>query len=341
VAGQKPFHLALAGATGAVGRAVLELLDEEDLALASFRALASEKSAGQEVEHRGDPQRVEAFKPGGFRNADVVILAVPAEAARPLAADARAAGALVVDLSPSFRLEPDVPLVLHALGAAALDGALARGVVASPGATAAHAALALAPLHAAAGLERVELTALQAASAAGKGGVEQLEREAQALMNGVEPEGSGPIPHRIAFNVVPQAGAFGPSGWGEEELRTAAELKRLLGKLDLPVAATVLRVPIFYGHVASLRVRTLRKLGAAEAREVLRRAPGVKLVDAPAERVYPMPMLAVNDASVLVGRVRDDLSGENGLELLAVADNLRTGVAENAIRLAAALAAKR
>jgi aspartate-semialdehyde dehydrogenase len=227
------------------------------------------------------------------------------------------------------------------VNAAALPAAGAAALVASPGAAAIHAALALKPLHDAAGLERVVATALESASGAGRRGVEQLERESASLMNGVEPEAGTAIPHRAAFNAIPQAGAFGPSGYAEEELRIVAEVRKVLDLLELPVAATALRVPLFYGHVLSLNVQTRRKLGAAEAREVLRRAPGLKVLDDPGQGVYPMPMLAVNDDAVHAGRIRDDVSHPRGLELVVCGDNLRSGAATNAVRIARALLATR
>jgi aspartate-semialdehyde dehydrogenase len=337
----RPLNLVVAGATGAVGRTVLEVLEEREVAVGRLRALASQRSAGADLAFRDGDVKVEALQEGAFRGFDVAILALPADVAKAWASRARAEGCLVVDASAAFRMDADVPLVaVDANGAAARPGA--SGVIASPGATALHLATALAPLHAAAGLERVVATALQCASAAGRRGVEQLEREAHALMNGVDPgAASGAIPHRLAFNLVPQAGGFGPSGYAEEELRVAAELKRLLGALELPVSATVIRVPTFHGHLATVNVRLRRSLPATEARQLLRRAAGVKLLDEPGAGVYPMPMLAVNDDAVHVGRVRDDLSGPNGLELVVAGDNLRTGAATNLVRLAERLAASR
>jgi aspartate-semialdehyde dehydrogenase len=334
--------LVVVGATGAVGRAVLEVLEEGDAAVERLRLLASERSlAADDLDFRGDPVRVEALAAGAFGGFDVAIFATPAEVSKVWAPKAFAEGCPVVDASAAFRVDPAAPLVaIDVNGAQAAPGA--RGVVAAPGATALHLATALAPLHAAAGLERVVVTALQCASGAGRRGVEQLEREAHALMNGVEPErAGGAIPHRLAFNLVPQVGAFGPSGYAEEELRIAAELKRLLGALELPVGVTAVRVPTFHGHAASVNVRTRRKLPAAEARELLRRAPGLKVLDEPAAGVYPMPMLSVADDAVHVGRLRDDLSQPNGLELFVAGDNLRTGAASNLVRLAARVAGRR
>jgi aspartate-semialdehyde dehydrogenase len=330
--------LVLLGATGAVGRALLELLEERDTPVESLKLLASERSAGTELEVRGESYPVEALAEGAFRGADVAIFAAPPDVAKAWAPKARADGCrLVIDLSPAFRMDPDVPLAVAGVNDAGLSIG-ARGLVACPGATALQLVAALTPLHAAAGVERAAVTALQSASGAGRRGVAQLEQEAQALMNGVEPEPGAAFPHRLAFNLVPAAGAFGPSGYGEEELRIAAETRRAMNALELPVTATVVRVPVFYGHAAALNVRTRRKLPAAEAREALKRSPWVKVIDEPVQGVYPMPMLAVADDGVHAGRVRDDLSQPNGLELFLVAENLRTCAASNALRLAERLA---
>jgi aspartate-semialdehyde dehydrogenase len=327
-------NLVVLGATGAVGRALLELLGEREAPPASLKLLASDRSAGQELEALGETHEVEAVKEGAFRGADVAIFAAPTEVAKAWAPRARADGCrVVVDLSAAFRMDPDVPLAVAGVNDAALRPG-PRGIVACPGATAMKLVAALAPLHEAAGLERVALTALQSAAAAGVRGIAELEQEAHALMNGVEPEPASAFPHRLAFNLLPAAGAFGPSGYGEEELRIIAETRRALGALELPVTATVVRVPVFYGHGAAVNVRTRRKLGAAEAREALRRSPWVKVIDDPAQGVYPMPMLAVSDDAVHAGRVRDDLSQPNGLELFLVAESLRTCAASNALRLA-------
>jgi aspartate-semialdehyde dehydrogenase len=334
--------LVLLGATGAVGSALLELLEERDTPVESLKLLATERSAGTELEVRGEAYEVEALAEGAFRGADVAILAAPPDVAKAWAPRARADGCrLVIDLSPAFRMDPDVPLAVAGVNDAGLSpGAIGArgGLVACPGATALQLVAALSPLHAAAGIERAAVTALQSASAAGRRGVAQLEQEAQALMNGVEPEPGAAFPHRLAFNLLPAAGAFGPSGYGEEELRVAAETRRAMNALELPVTATVVRVPVFYGHAAAVNVRTRRKLSAAEAREALKRSPWVKVIDEPAQGVYPMPMLAVSDDAVHAGRVRDDLSQPNGLELFLVAENLRTCAASNALRLAEKLA---
>jgi aspartate-semialdehyde dehydrogenase len=335
-----PFSLALLGATGAAGRAVLEVLEDLDVPVSDVKLLASARSAGQEVDFRGEPHRVEAVAEGAFRGCDVAILCAGPEASRAWAPVARAEGALVVDGSAAFREEAGVPLVVPEVNPEALDGA-AGGLVASPGAMAIALALALRPLQAAAGVERVVVATYQAVSGAGHRGVEQLEREAADLMNGREPAPPTRLPHRIAFNLVPQVGAIGADGVAEEEAAIARETRRLLDLPGLAVSATAVRVPVFYGHAAAVHVGLARPLDPAAAREALRGAAAVKVIDQPAESVYPMPMLAVNDDAVLVGRLRADPALPNGLALFLAIDDQRKGGATNLVQLAQALAGRR
>jgi len=332
----RPLSVAVLGATGAVGRTLLEVLAEGDLAISGLRALASERSAGTELEWQGDPLRVEAVRAGAFRGVELAFLAVPPAVAREWAPRARDEGALVVDLSPAHRADADVPLVLAELDAGALERPPPRGIVATPGAAAAHLALVLAPLRAAFGVERVDVTLLEAVSAAGQGAVSQLEAELRAMLAFQEPPAADALPHRIAFNVLPQAGAFDAAGASEEERAVAAELSRLLGGISASV--TALRVPVFHAHLHVLAVETGRGASAEEARSALRGGKGLKLLDSPSEGVYPMPMLAVADDAVHVGRVRAAPSRERVLELVAAGDNLRSGAAANAVRVAKILA---
>jgi aspartate-semialdehyde dehydrogenase len=334
----RPVSVALLGATGLVGRTVLELLAESELDLAELRLFASPRSAGTRLDFDGEELPVAVPSADGFRGCDLAIFCTPADVSRAWAGPARDAGCLVVDDSPAFRLDPEVPLVLVEVNPAALDAPPPRGIVSNPSGPVAPLAAALAPLHAAAGLERAVVTTFQATSGAGHRAVEQLERETADLMNGREPEPGGPIPHRIAFNLVPQVGAFLPDGRTEEEAKIADETRKVLGLPSLGIAATAVRVPVFFGHALSVNVTTARPLAADVAREVLRKARGVKVVDAPGEGIYPMPMLAVNDDAVLVGRVRADPSQASGLDLFLVADNLRRGAATNLVAIATLLA---
>ncbi len=331
----RPLTLAVLGATGAVGRAVVQVLEEQDLEVTSLRLLARKDSAGEEIEFRGEALEVEEATAQAFRGVDVAFLAVPAAAAREWAPRARAEGCrAVVDASAAFRSEPDVPLVVASVNPQAIEGFGERRIAAGPEAAALLLATALEPLRRAAGLARASAVTLHAASGSGEPAVRELEAEVADLMNGRDPDPSIESPHRVAFNLVPHVGGFEPGGRTDEEARTAAEVKRVLAEPELRLSVTSVRVPVFYAHTQLVWLRTRRRLAAEEAREALRKGAGLKLLDDPAERVYPMPMLAVNDDAVLVGRVREDESEENGLELLVCGDNLRAGAASNLVAVA-------
>jgi aspartate-semialdehyde dehydrogenase len=336
----RPLSLALVGATGTVGRTVLDVLDDLDVPVSSLRPFASARSAGTTISFRADDVRVEALREGAFRGCEVAIFCAGAEVAKAWAPRAWAEGCAVVDDSPAFRTDPEVPLVVPEVNAAALAGAAARGIVSNPSTNVTALTVALQPLRAAAGLRRVVVSTYQSASGMGQGGVEELEQEARDLLNLREPGPAARFPHRIAFNVIPQVGAFGADGCTEEEEKIVRETRKVLGDPTLRISATAVRVPVFFGHSAAVNVQTDRPLGAAEAREVLRKAPGVKLLDDPAQRIYPMPMLVANEDSVLVGRVRQDDSQENGLDLFLSIENTRKGAATNAIQLAQLLVAR-
>jgi aspartate-semialdehyde dehydrogenase len=336
----RPFSIALVGATGAVGRTVLEVLEDLDVPVTDVKLLASARSAGQEVDFRGEPHKVQALAPGVFRGCDVAILCAGTEVSRTWAPVARSEGALVVDDSPAFREEEGVPCVVPEVNADALDGAT-RGIVANPNSMAIALSLVLKPLQLAAGLERVICATYLAVSGAGQRGVEQLEHEASDLMNGREPPAPAHIPHRIAYNLVPQVGPAMTDGQSGEEAKIRRETRRILGLPDLPISSTAVRVPVFFGHAAAVHVGLSRPLTVDEARAALRGAPAVKVIDQPAEGIYPMPMLAVNDDAVLVGRIRLDAALEHGLALFLAIDNLRKGGATNLVQLAELMAARR
>ena len=334
----RPLALALVGATGTVGRTVLEILDELDVPVKSLRAFASSRSAGTTLSFRDDDLRVEAPREGAFRGCDVAIFCAGPVVAREWAPRAWAEGCAVVDDSPAFRMEPDVPLVVPEVNGDATAAFRARGIVASPSSNVTALALALAPLRDAAGIRRVVVATYQSASGLGQGGVEELERQARDLLNLREPDPPARFPHRLAFNLIPQVGPFVEGGATEEEAKIVREARKVLGDPALAVSATAVRVPVFFGHCAAVNVATLRPLGAAAA--ALAKAPGVKVVDDPAQRIYPMPMLVASEDSVLVGRLRDDPSQENGLDLFLAIENTRKGAATNAVQIAQLLAAR-
>jgi len=239
----------------------------------------------------------------------------------------------VVDSSGAFRLEPEVPLVVPEVNPEAVLGARARGIVANPNCSTIQMVLALKPIHDAATLLRVVVSSYQAVSGRGRKGIAELEKQTSDLMSGREVE-SQAFPHRIAFNVVPQVDDFADNGYTKEELTLVHETRKILGVPDLRVSATAVRVPVFFAHSQAVNITTEKKISAEAARELLRKAPGIKVLDDPKAGVYPMPMLAAGDDAVHVGRLREDLSQMNGLDLFVVADNLRKGAALNAVQIA-------
>jgi aspartate-semialdehyde dehydrogenase len=326
------------GATGAVGRTVLEALDALDVPVKALRPFASLRSAGTTVAFRDDDLKVQPLADGAFKGCDVAIFCAGPAVAKEWAPRAWAEGCAVVDDSPAFRAEPDVPLVVPEVNAAAAAGFRARGVVASPSSVSTALALALAPLRDAAGLRRVVVSTYHSASGLGQGGIEELEKQARDLLNLREPDPAARFPHRLAFNVIPQVGTFGPSGATAEEEQLVTETRKILGEPALAISATAVRVPVFFGHSAAVNVATARPLGAAGARAALSKAAGVKVVDDPAQRVYPMPLLVGSEDVALVGRLRDDPSQEHGLDLFVAIENTRKGAATNAVQVAMLLA---
>ena len=334
----KPLTLALVGATGAVGRTVLEVIDALDVPVKALRPFASTRSAGTTVAFRDDDLKVEALREGAFTGCDVAIFCAGPAVAKEWAARAWAEGCAVVDDSPAFRGEADVPLVVPEVNGGAAAGFRARGIVASPSSVSIALSLALAPLRAAAGLRRVVVSTYHSASGLGQGGVEELERQARDLLNLREPDPAARFPHRLAFNVIPQVGAFEEGGATEEEAQLVRETRKILGEPALPISVTAVRVPVFFGDSASVNVATAKPLGAAGARAALAKAAGVKVVDDPAQRVYPMPLLVGSEDAALVGRLRDDPSQEHGLDLFVSIENTRKGAATNAVQIAILLA---
>jgi aspartate-semialdehyde dehydrogenase len=339
--------IALVGATGALGRELLGLLEDREVPLGDLALLSSERSAGQKLEVGEEPQRVRPLTPDSFAGVDLVLFATPPAVTRAEAPRAVAAGALAIDLSGAFSLEGTAPPFQPELASSQRLQVLLSGhgrILACPGAPAALCALALAPFRDA-GLAAVHVTALQPAASAGQRGVEELEAQSRALFNLAEVE-ARTFPHRLGFNLLPAVGhpfsplapqAPVPEGAappeevppGEagletpEEQRIAAEVRALLGMPKLLIAASCVQVPVFFGTGLCLSIGLSRPLGPSAAQELLRRAPGVKLVDDLAGRVYPMPMLAIGDEAALAGRVRSDASRENGLSLFVAGDELR------------------
>lgn len=331
--------VAIVGATGAVGRELLKVLEDRDFPVEDLVLLASERSEGQVVEWKDRELRVQKLAAGSFKGVHLALFSAGADVSKQFAPLAAAAGAVVVDTTPAFRLDADVPLVVPEVNAPELARALAPGgrrIIASPDCAALQLVVALQPLHAAATLTRVVVSTYQSVSGAGQAGVDELETQSRALfaMGEIEPK---TFPHRIAFNLIPELGADTGNGYTGEEMMLVEETRKLLGLPALRASATCVRVPVFYCHSEAVTATFARDLSAEEARALLRKARGVKVVDDLKEHVYPMPLLAAGDDDTLVGRIRKDLSDERTLSLFVVTDNLRKGAATNAVQIAKVL----
>jgi aspartate-semialdehyde dehydrogenase len=315
--------VAVVGATGLVGEVLLRVLAERRFPVSELRLLAGPRSAGRRVRALGRDLVVAEAVPAALDGVDLVFFAATGALSRTLAPEAVRRGALVVDKSATWRLDPEVPLVVPEVNARAIERS--AGIVACPNCTTIGLVLALEPLRRAAGLEEVVVTTLQAASGAGRGALEAFEGEERALAAGEEPA-AGPT-ERLARNVVPVCDAIGADGASAEEHKLLAETRKILGEPALRIEATCVRVPVPVGHAASVLVRTRRPIGPDEACAALESAPGVRLVD------VPTPAAAAGTDLCLVGRVRAALAGP-GIQLFQVADNLRKGAATNAVQIA-------
>jgi aspartate-semialdehyde dehydrogenase len=328
--------VAVAGATGAVGREMLKVLEDRDFPVSELVPLASERSEGHKLEFRGEELTVRRLKPESFEGVDIALFSPGSAVSREFAPYAARAGAVVVDNSSAFRMDADVPLVVPEVNPKSVELALEPGgrrIIANPNCSTIQLVVVLKPLHDAAGLTKVVVSTYQSVSGAGQKGIDELDEQSRALFN-LADTAPKKFPHRIAFNLIPEIGPAGPNGYTEEEMKMVNETRKILGLPDLRISATCVRVPVFYCHSEAANLTFRDELSPDRAREILRNAPGVKVVDDIAQHVYPMPLLGAGDDDTLVGRIRKDLSQERGLLLFVVADNLRKGAATNAVQIA-------
>jgi aspartate-semialdehyde dehydrogenase len=323
--------VAVVGVTGAVGQTTLKILEERKFPVRELRAFASARSAGKIVTFKGEAVRVEAVGPGAFKGVDIALFSAGSAQSKEYAPQAVKAGAVVVDKSNAFRMDPQVPLVVPEINAHAVRGH--RGIVACPNCTSIVTVMPLKPLHDAGRLRRVVATSFQAVSGAGVNGVDELRTQTLAWARG---EAITPkfFQHQIAFNVIPHIDKFGADGYTGEETKLVNELRKILELPDLLVSPTTVRVPVFTAHSVSVNAETEVKIGRARAREVFAGFPGLKLWDEPAENRYPMPVVVEGQDDCYVGRVREDLTRPNGLNFWVVGDQLRKGAALNGIQIA-------
>ncbi len=323
--------VAVVGATGLVGKEMLEILEERGFEAESFRALASPRSAGTRLSFKGDELEVETLTEDVFREIDLALFSAGGSISKEFAPLAAEAGCVVVDNSSAWRMDPEVPLVVPEVNASDLDWH--KNIIANPNCSTIQMVVVLNPLHQAVRIKRVVVSTYQAVSGSGQKAVHELESQVRALFNMEEVECSA-YPHQIAFNCLPHIGDFQNNEYTQEEMKMVDETRKILGDDSMGISATTVRVPVFFGHSEAVNLELDRPLTAKEARAMLSEAPGVEVWDNPEEKVYPMPLESAGRDETYVGRIRRDTSLENGLDMWIVADNIRKGAALNTVQIA-------
>jgi aspartate-semialdehyde dehydrogenase len=324
--------VAVVGATGSVGRVMLDTLERRNFPVGQLMLLASERSAGQTVVFRGRVHPVRQLDEANFKGVHLVLASAGASVSKEFAPRAAEAGAVIVDNSSAFRMDAGVPLVVPEINAEALRDH--RNIIANPNCSTAQMVVPLAPIHRAVGLKRVIISTYQSVSGTGQAAVEECLTQTRAIMEGRAAVASV-YPHPIAFNVLPHCDDFLENGYTKEEMKLVHETRKILNDPHIAISATAVRVPALRGHSESVTIETREPIPLARVRELLSNAPGMTLVDDPAEKVYPMPLYAEGRDDVFVGRLREDISNPGkGFAMFIVADNLLKGAALNAIQIA-------
>jgi aspartate-semialdehyde dehydrogenase len=331
----KTQNIAVVGATGAVGVEILRVLERRNFPVGKLRLFASERSVGKMLEFRGKPYPVELLAKDGFKGTDIAFFSAGAGRSREFAPAAKAAGAIVIDNSSAFRMAPDVPLVVPEVNAR--DLRRHSGIIANPNCTAMILAVAVWPIHQAVGIRRIVVSTYQSASGAGASGMQELEDQVHDYAEG-KPITRRAFPHQIAFNVFSHNTKMAENGYNEEENKVVEETRKIFHAPELAILPTCIRVPVLRAHAESVALELEAPMSPDEARELLRRSPGIKIVDDPAANHFPMPLEASGDLDVHVGRIRRDLGNPNGLALFVAGDQLLKGAAWNAVQIAEELA---
>jgi aspartate-semialdehyde dehydrogenase len=335
---KKLWNVAIAGATGAVGNQMIECLEERKFPVDKIKFLASERSVGKILEFKGKPVTVELLDHNAFEGIDIALFSAGGSRSEEFCPSAAKAGAVCIDNSSAWRMDPDVPLVVPEVNPHAIAQYTRKGIIANPNCSTIQMVVALKPLHDYGTIKRIVVSTYQAVSGTGKKAIDELRIQTGELLNG-RPAEAKVYPHRIAFNCLPHIDSFEPNGYTKEEMKMINETRKIM-EADIRVTATTVRVPVFYSHSESVNIETEKKITVEKAFELFRKAPGCKLVDDVSKKVYPMPMDAAGQDLTYVGRIREDQSVENGLNLWVVADNIRKGAATNAVQIAEILVKK-
>ena len=325
--------VAVVGVTGAVGQKMLRILEERIFPVGELKPLASERSRGKRITFKGVEIPVEVLSRESFRGVDLALFSAGASISREFAPLAVEAGCLVVDNSSAFRYEDDIPLIVPEVNPHQIKEVKNRGIIANPNCTTIISIVPLKPLHDYGKIERIIASSYQATSGAGAQAMLELEEQVRDYVAG-KSLNSRVFPYQIAFNLIPQIDVFLENGYTKEEMKMVWETRKIMEAPQIRVTATCVRVPIFRAHSVSITIETERKITREKALELLSQAPGVQVLDDPSNRRYPMPLYVAGKDDCFVGRIREDISCERGLNLFVVGDQLRKGAALNAIQIA-------
>jgi len=330
----KKYNVAIVGATGAVGEVMLEMLSARGFPVKEVYVLASERSEGKKVMFGSKPLSVTNLASFDFKDADIGLFSAGGDISAEYAPKAAASNCIVIDNTSHFRYENDVPLIIPEVNSCKIKDYKNRNIIANPNCSTIQMLVALKPIYDAVGIKRITVSTYQAVSGSGSGAVNELAKQTAELLNGRKAE-CEVYPTQIAFNVLPHIDKFLDNGYTKEEMKMNWETVKIFGDEDIKVSATCVRVPVFYGHSEAIQIETSQHISEDEARELLRSANGVTIMDERRDGGYPTAVLeATGEDSVFVGRIRQDLSLSNGLSLWVVSDNLRKGAALNSIQIA-------
>lgn len=327
----KKYNVAVLGATGVVGKEIFKVLEEKDFPVGRLLPLASSRTAGSTVVFKGKTLKVELAGKDSFKDIDVALFSAGASISKEFAPYAVKAGAVVIDNTSHFRMDPEVPLVVPEVNAHAIKRH--KGIIANPNCSTAQLVVVLKPIHDAYKIKRIVVSTYQAVSGWGKEAVDELSRQVRSWVEG-KPLETKILPKQIAFNVVPQIDSFVENGYTKEELKMINETKKIMEDDSIRITATTVRVPVFIGHSEAVNLELGKPCEADDVRKLLAKAPGVRVIDNPSNKEYPTVLDCVGVDDTLVGRIRKDSSVASGLDLWIVSDNLRKGAAANAVQIA-------
>lgn len=327
------WNVAIVGATGAVGNEMIKILEERNFPVGNLSLLASERSAGKIMRYKNQDIPIKTLTADSFQGMQIGLFSAGGSVSERFAPLAVRSGCVVIDNTSAFRMVPEIPLVVPEVNPEAIKMYTKRSIIANPNCSTIQMVVALKPIHDQARIKRIVVSTYQAVSGTGKRAIRELTNQTKDILNGQDPV-IEVYPHRIAFNCLPQIDVFLDNGYTREEMKMINETKKIFADQSIAITATCVRVPVFYGHSESVNIETEKKINAVEVRELLSRAPGVEILDFPQKQQYPMAIMAAGRDATFVGRIRDDESVNNGINMWIVADNLRKGAALNAIQIA-------